>query len=58
MGFPARDRAQLVLPLQILEEGDDATDFRHYGRLQAGGVIIFDESAQPLMDYVSDSHMS
>lgn len=57
MGLPARDRAQFVFPLHILEEGDDATDFRHYGRLQAGGIIIFDESAQPLMDHVSDSHV-
>jgi hypothetical protein len=58
MRFPTRDRPQLIFPLHVLEEGDHAPNLGYNGGLQPACVIMFDKSAQPLMDYVSDLHTS
>ena len=49
---------QLVLAFHVLQERDDASQFRHNGRLKLRRNIVFDQTAQPLMGYVSNLHNS
>ena len=42
MRLPARHGAQFLLPLHVLEEGDDALNFGDDGGLQPTGIVILD----------------
>jgi hypothetical protein len=56
MRFPTWNRAQLILSFHILEERNDAKELGNHGRLQAGRVIVLNQTAQTFVDHVSDSH--
>jgi hypothetical protein len=56
MRLPAWNRPKLILPLHVLQEGENAAELGDHGRLQARGIVIFDESTQTLVDHVPDFH--